>query len=356
MRALIILLFLPLSILAQIPEFRFEVFAGSKAGFKDAKGKEAQMHSPEGIAIDKEGNIYTTEYRTSIIRKIDKNGNVSLLAGKPMKTGFKDGHSEDALIDRPHGIELDKKGNIYFCDMKNHLVRKIDKNGKVSTFAGTPNQSGNKDGSALEATFCQSEDLAFDSKGNLYIADSYNFTIRKIDTKGRVSTFAGQAGLGGYIDAKGTAAMFNKPLGIAIDSKDNIYVADADYDGKNPGNCLIRKIDLKGNVSTFAGIPGIEGKKDAHLREATFHRPVGIAVDKKGNIYVADTEGDVIRFIDTNGNVSTIGGQYLQEKSEEGIGTNAAFFDPQAIVVASNGDLYIADTHNSKIIIGRKIK
>jgi sugar lactone lactonase YvrE len=337
-------------------KYRFEVYAGSEAGFKDAKGKEAQMHSPEGIAIDKEGNIYTTEYRTSIIRKIDKNSNVSLLAGQPMKIGFADGKATEALIDRPHGIELDKEGNVYFCDMKNNLIRKIDKNGMVSTFAGTVGKSGNVDGKALESQFYQSEDLAFDSKGNMYVADSYNFTIRKIDKNGIVSTFAGKAGVGGYADGKGKEAMFNKPLGIAIDKKDNIYIADADYDGKNPGNCLIRKIDLGGNVSTFAGVPMTEGNKDGDIKKATLHRPVGIDVDAKGNIYIADTEGDVIRIIDKKGNIQTIGGQYLQEKSKEGIGKKAAFFDPQALVVAPNGDIFITDTHNSKIIVGRKIK
>jgi DNA-binding beta-propeller fold protein YncE len=352
----IILIISSLQSFSQSPKYRFEVFAGSKAGFKDAQGKEAQMHSPEGIAIDKDGNLYTTEYRTSIIRKIDKNGNVTLLAGQSMKTGFADGKAAEALIDRPHGIELDQQGNVYFCDMKNNLIRKIDKNGIVSTFAGTPQKAGNVDDKASEAQFYQSEDLAFDSKRNMYVADTYNFTIRKIDKNGIVSTFAGKAGVGGYADGKGTEAMFNKPLGIAIDKKDNIYVADADYDGKNMGNCLIRKIDLAGNVSTLAGIPKTEGNKDGTLKEATFHRPVGIAVDKKGNIYVADTEGDVIRFIDKKGNVSTIGGQYLQEKSAEGIGTEAAFFDPQSLVVAPNGDIFIADTHNSKIIVGRKVK
>jgi sugar lactone lactonase YvrE len=352
----IILILFSLNIKAQNVEYKFETFAGSTAGYKNAKGKEAQIHSPEGIAIDKKGNLYVTEYRTSIIRKIDSDGNVTLFGGQPFKTGFKDGKMEDALIDRPHGIALDEKENVYFCDMKNHLIRKIDKNGVMSTYAGTVGKSGSADGEKSQASFNQPEDLAFDSKGNLFIADSYNFTIRKINKKGIVSTVAGKAGMGGYADGKGENALFNKPLGIAINKDNEICVADSDYDGKMGGNCLIRKIDKNGNVSTFAGVPNVEGNKDGTKDEATFNRPVGIEIDDLGNIYIADTEGDVIRMIDKKGNVSTIGGQYLKESSEEGIGKEAAFFDPQSLVVSKKGDIFITDTHNSRIVVGRKIK
>jgi sugar lactone lactonase YvrE len=344
------------ALVAQKYVYEFKILTGQKAGFKDGPAQEALLHSPEGICVDKEGNLYITEYRTSIVRKINTKNTVTLLAGTPSKTGFADGPINEGLIDRPHGIAVHPNGEIYFCDMRNGLIRKVDKNGIMSTYSGTAGTLSNIDGPKNKATFNKPEDLVFDSKGNAYIADSYNFTIRKIDTNGIVSTFAGQPGKGGFANGNGTEALFNKPLGICMDKKGNLYVADADYDGPNPGNCLIRKIDKKGNVSTYAGIQGKEGNKDGPKHKAELHRPVGIDIDKKGNIYIADTEADLIRIINKKGIVYTIGGQYLIEKSMEGKGAEAAFFDPQSLCVDAKGTIYIADTHNSKIIIGKRIK
>lgn len=336
--------------------YKFETYAGSVDGFLDGHRTKALLRSPEGITIDDKGNLYITEYRSSIIRKIDSKGMVSILAGQPLKTGFADGKASESLIDRPHGIAVDNKGNIFFCDMKNHLIRKIDNKGIVSTIAGEKGKSGIKDGVGKNAQFSQPEGIVVDSKGNLFIADTYNFTVRKIDKKGNVTTFAGVGEKKGYADGEGKKALFNMPIGIAIDKNDNLLVLDAIYDSSEQGNSLIRKIDPKGNVTTFAGVQGKNGHKDGKLREAVFNKPVGISVANDGTIFVADTEADLIRKIDTKGNVTTIGGQYLIEKIQDGIGDKAAFFDPQSLVVAPNGDIFITDTLNNKIIVGRKIK
>ncbi len=340
---------------AQKPIYTFKTYAGSLENeHQDGPRLNARFRSPEGIAIDTKGNLYITEYRSSIVRKINASGKVMLFAGKINETGYRDGY--DALFDRPHGAAVDKEGNVYVCDMKNHLIRKINPNGLVSTYAGTPKVAGTADGPALLSQFNQPEDLAFDSKGNLYVADSYNFTIRKITKKGVVTTIAGTGGVAGYKDGLGKEALFNKPLGICIDKLDNIYIADADYDLEKPGNCLIRKINTAGRVSTYAGVPGQDGHKDGPRLQANFNRPVGIEADKNGNIFVADTEADLIRIISKTGVVSTLGGQYLKELSEEGVGEKAAFFDPQSLVISPSGDLFITDTHNNKIIKGTKNK
>lgn len=349
------LTFFALTTQAQGQQWRFETFAGSTPGFEDGNGKAAKLHSPEGIAIDAKGNLFVTEYRTSLVRKIDPQGNVSLLAGQPMKTGFADGPGLQSLFDRPHGAAVDKQGNVYVCDMKNFLIRKIAPDGTVSTYAGKQGVSGTKDGVGTEAELSMPEAVVVDSRGNLFVTDTYNFTIRKIDRNRRVTTFAGAGGMAGYADGRGRAVRFNKPIGLAIDVRDNLYVADADYDGKPNGNCLIRKIDPRGNVSTLAGIPGQAGHRDGPAKQALFDRAVGIAVAPDGTLFVADTEADLIRMIDTKGNVSTIGGQYLQEKRADGVGSEALFFDPQALVVGPAGELYITDTHNSRIVVGRKM-
>ncbi len=128
------------------------------------------------------------------------------------------------------------------------------------------------------------------------------------------------------------------------------------YDGEPSGNCLIRKMDLKGNVTTFAGVPGQEGNRDGKSRKSLFHRPVGIAAASDGTLFIADTEADLIRMIDLKGNVTTIGEQYLQEKALDGTGHKAAFFDPQSLTIAPNGDLYLTDTLNNRIVVGRKVR
>jgi DNA-binding beta-propeller fold protein YncE len=337
-------------------KYKFETYAGSVDGFLDGERTKALLRSPEGITMDNKGNLYITEYLSSIIRKIDSKGKVSILAGQPLKTGFADGKPSQSLINRPHGIAVDNKGNIFFCDMKNHLIRKVDSKGIVSTVAGEKGKFGVKDGMGKNAQFSQPEGVVIDSKGNLFIADTYNFTVRKIDKKGNVTTFSGLGGRKGYANGQGKKALFNMPIGIAIDKNDNLFVLDAIYDSSEQGNSVIRKIDPKGNVTTFAGVQGKNGHKDGKLREAIFNKPVGISVANDGTIFVADTEADLIRKIDINGNVTTIGGQYLIEKIQDGIGDKAAFFDPQSLVIAPNGDIFITDTLNNKIIVGRKIK
>jgi hypothetical protein len=352
--SIIYLLFLQNS-LAQIVQYKFETYAGGKEGFADGNRKNALFFSPEGIAVDKKGNVYVTEYRTSIVRKIDFKGNVKVIGGQAMKTGYADGKLEESLFDRPHGLAVDKNGTVYVCDMKNHLIRTISKDGIVGTFAGVPKEQGTDDGYRLKAKFNQPEGIAINSKGEIFVADTYNFTIRKIDNQGNVTTFAGTSGKSGYADGMGKDALFDMPLGIAIDKNDVIFVADANYDGDKNGNNIIRKIDKNGIVSTFCGVLRQAGNKDGLPQEALFHRPVGIATTNNGFLYIADTEGDVIRKIDSKGNVSTLGGQYLQEKTLNGIGKEAAFFDPQSIAVSQNGDIYLADTHNSRIVKGIKI-
>jgi serine/threonine protein kinase, bacterial len=337
-------------------QYKFETYAGSVDGFLDGDRKKALFRSPEGITADDKGNLYITEYRSSVIRKIDLKGNVSTLAGQPLKTGYADGKASESLIDRPHGIALDKNGNVFFCDMKNQLIRRIDNKGIITTIAGEKGKAGIKDGIGKNAQFNQPEGIVVDTKGNLFVADTYNFMVRKIDKYGVVSTFAGVGEKKGYADGQGKNALFNMPIGIAIDKSDNLFVLDAIYDSSEQGNSVIRKIDPNANVTTIAGVQGKSGHKDGTLQEAIFNKPVGITVANDGTIFVADTEADLIRLIDTKGNVTTIGGQYLIEKSQNGIGNKATFSDPQSLTVAPNGDIFIADTFNNRIIVGKKIK
>ena len=171
----------------------------------------------------------------------------------------------------------------------------------MAPFAGNVDGSGNADGTGTAARFNRPGDVATDSAGNVYLADTSNDTIRKITSAGVVTTLAGTAGVSGSTDATGAAASFQSPYGIATDSAGNVYVADT-------GNHTIRKITSAGVVTTLAGTAGVSGSTDATGAAASFRDPRGIATDSAGNVYVADSDNDTIRKITPAGEVTTLAG------------------------------------------------
>ena len=235
------------------------------------------FHDPCGIVIDKQGNIIVADSWNHRIRKIDVNGNVTTIAGSREK-GFRDGKAHKAEFYGPRGVAIDKEGNIIMADTFNNLIRKIDAKGNMSTIAGT-GKKGFRDGKAEGAMFHFPQGIAIDKEGNIIVADTNNARIRKIDKNGNVSTIAG-TGKKGFRDGKAKSAMFDEPYGIGIDKEGNIIVADR-------FNHRIRKIDENGNVSTITG-NGKKGFLDGEAGEAEFWSPRGIGIDKQGNIIVAD--------------------------------------------------------------------
>jgi len=202
--------------------------------------------------------------------------------------GLADGQGSAARFKFPAGIAIDATGNLYVAEENNHRIRKITPKGEVSTFAGSgPTGLGNggfADGQGSSSQFRLPSGIAIDAAGNLYVAD-YN-RIRKVTPKGEVSTLAG--GKQGFADGQGSAAQFNSPFGIAIDKAHNLYVADT-------FNHSIRKVTTEGEVSTLAG--GEEGFADGQGSASKFRLPSGIAIDAAGNLYVADTKNHRIRKI-----------------------------------------------------------
>ena len=184
-------------------------------------GTAALFKEPAGIAVDSSGNIYVGDNYNHLVRKIDPDGNVTTLAGQAGVSGSADSQGTDASFNRPHGVAVDSLGNVYVADFDNHLIRKIDPSGNVTTLADS---------------FYHPIDVAVDSLGNVYVADFYNHLIRKIDPSGNVTILAGQAGNPGSADGPGTTASFNGPGTVAVDSLGNLFVGDAI-------NHLIRKID-----------------------------------------------------------------------------------------------------------------
>ena len=219
------------------------------SGSTDAAGAAASFNSPGGVATDSEGNVYVADSGSSTIRKITPAGVVTTLAGTAGTFGSTDATGPAAVFNSPDGVAIDSAGNVYVVDSGNSTIRKITPAGAVTTLAGTTGVSGSTDATGPAASFSFPHGVATDIVGNVYVADSGNNTIRKITPAGVVTTLAGTAGASGSTDATGPAASFNFPLGVATDSAGNVYVADT-------FNQTIRKITPPGAVSTIVGPTG----------------------------------------------------------------------------------------------------
>jgi len=229
----------------------------------------------------------------------------SNFAGSPGGPGAADGTGSNAGFNAPYATAVDSSGsNVYVADSNNNTLRKITLSETVwtvTTLAGSPGVSGTSDGTGSGAQFNVPTGVAVDGGGNVYVADSGNFTIRKVTSGGVVTTLAGNAGQSGFMDATGNAALFGCPAGLAVDGTGNVYVADVT-------NHVIRKITSGGGVTTLAGNPTQSGYADGSGSAALFNSPTGVAVDGAGNVYVADNLNHLIRKITTSGTVTTLAG------------------------------------------------
>ncbi|KIA95978.1 hypothetical protein OC25_05435 [Pedobacter kyungheensis] len=373
------------------PDGKISLFAGSNSGeggFRNGKGDQALFQSVQNLAIDAHGNILVVDMSNSMIRKIDPYGNVTTLAGNG-KLAVVDGPAANASFYFPRGIAINSRGEIYISD-NSSMIRKIDLNGNVTTVAGAM-QSGYRDGQAGAALFNLPFSLVFDRSDNLYISDRQNQRIRVMNSNGQVSTLAGSGNIGNA-NGQGIAASFFSPAGIALDAAGNLFVAET-------GNHLIRKITPTGLVSTFGGtgvkgntngllkiasfsnpqalcfdnngILYIAEYGNHSIRKVSangeveyfygdvsptegaglsvyFNHPDGIVVDKHGNVYVADMDNNMIRKITTSGLVSTIAGA-ATAGYRDGLANLARFSSPMGLSINQNEEIFVADKNNSVI-------
>lgn len=274
--------------------------------------------------------------------KIPKVWMVSTFAGAG-GPGYYDEKGELSAFSGPKGLVVDASGNVFVVDQGNQCIRKITPDGVVTTVAGKAGIGGYADGTGTAALFNNPAFIAKDGSGNLYVTDAGNNVIRKISSSGVVTTIAG-SGTYGFADGTGTAARFAYPQGIAVDASNNVYVSDHD-------NFRIRKITPLGMVSTFAGT-GKQGRVDGEGATANFFPPIGMAIDSKGNLYInqsGDQGGsDGIRKITANGVVSTITNSnykgYLNGNT-----TVARFNQPLGMACDAGGNVYIADDGNAVV-------
>jgi sugar lactone lactonase YvrE len=316
--------------------------AGNR-GHADGTGTGAQFNALADIAIDSSSNIYVADTGNDTVRKITPAGVVTTLAGQPGVSGSSDG-SGSALFNHPAGIAIDGAGNAFIADTNNNTIRKVViANGAVSTLAGQAGIAGSSDGTGTAAAFNGPSGIAVDSTGNLFISDTLNHAIREITPAGVVTTIAGTAGSSGFADAAGSAARFHGPQGLALDSSGDLFVADTN------NNAIRKLVTSTGVVTTIAGQTGVAGSADGSNSQAQFHFPSGITVDTAGNIYVADTDNQTLREIASSGSVSTLAGLAGSSGSADGVGTAARFAFPTGVALDGTGGIYVADTNNDTI-------
>ena len=310
----------------------------------DGQGAAARFEDPFSAAVDADGVVYIADSAAHVIRRITPDGAVTTWAGSPGSFGSTDGTGSAARFYSPFGVAVDTAGNVYVADSLNSAVRKITAGGVVTTLAGTARSRGSADGTGSAARFDQPFGIAVDANGNVYVSDATANAIRKITPAGVVSTFAGLAGTGGSTDGTGTSARFVVPYGVAVDTTGTVFVVDH-------GNHTIRRITSAGVVTTLAGTAGSAGSTDGSGAAARFKYPSGVAVDRQGNVFVADTDNQVIRQITSSGEVTTVGGA-ASPGSTDGVGTAARFFNPKGIAADAAGRIYIADRSNHTVRVG----
>jgi streptogramin lyase len=305
-------------------------------GSNDATLIDATFNTPRGLVFDSKGNLYVNDAGNMVIRKIDTLGVVSTFAGVMGQAGANDGvYGTGKLGNSSSGIAIDKEDNLYIADTENNTIRKIDIYREITTIAGVAGPAGYENGPALNARFNQPSSLAFDSLGNIFVADYGNQTIRKIDTSGVVTLFAGTPNLtGDYyepVDGAPNEARLITPKSILFDGKDTLYVAD-----RNQG---VRKIDQYGNVSSLT--PNIDEVGD---------NTNVIAKDRWGNLYVGGVIfRSFIEKIAPSGTKSILAGARRVRGFSDGKGGLASFEDITGLAVDSSGNLYTTESQNHSI-------
>jgi len=322
----------------EISEVQVSTFAGTISGDTNGDITTAKFNSPFSMAFDSEGYLFVVDHYNHKIKKVSPNGNVSTFAGSTQ--GFNDGTGASAKFNGPEGIVIDDNDNLYITDGQNHRIRRITREGYVTTIAGST--MGDTDGLEDAAQFHGPSGITIDANNNLYVTDSENHKIKKITPDGMVTTIAG-ADVKGYVDGTGSDAMFTIPRQITLGTDNVLYVAEYGGDGGLQG---VRKVTLDGVVTTVTGSNQSDYVNGA-VEEARFRFPQGMVTDDLGNIYVADEANGVIRRISKNGMVTTLAGSTTG--SQDGEGSNAQFDSIRYLTIDADYNIYVADYGNHRI-------
>ena len=326
-----------------------DTVAGSVYGGDGGQATATQLYDPINVAVDGSGNVYIVTRTNHRIRKVDTAGIITTVAGNGRQGyGGDGGAATAAQLNLPWDVAVDGSGNLYIADSGNYRIRKVDADtGNISTVAGNGNFGFSGDGGlATEARLSIPRGVTADGSGNLYIADTFNQRIRKVDADGNISTVAGNGTFGFSGDGgSATAATLRNPWSVTADGSGNFYIADT-------GSNRIRKVDAAGDISTVAGNGTNGHSRDGHqATTAALFRPTSVALDGSGNLYSGSTSGRSVRKIDTaTGIISTFAGSGQRGfNGDGGLATATRLYRPQGVAVDGSGNLYIAEANNQRI-------
>jgi uncharacterized protein (TIGR03437 family) len=356
--------------LAFATDYRIQTIAGSSFNGDGGPASQAEIGAIQGIAVDAAGNFYLSDTDHHRVRKVSSSGIISTVAGTGI-AGFSGdgGIATAAQLNLPYGLAVDTAGNLYIADLGNNRIRRVAVDGKISTYAGGGTAGTSDEGSPAVSTALRTpRNVVLDAAGNLYLAEFEGHRVRKVTPDGRIVTVAG-SGVAGFAGDGGpaSAAQLAYPAGLTIDRAGTLYIADSN-------NQRIRKIDLNGIISTVAGgtlplhIPiavavQIAGTLDVSDGSGPVRvcPPLGpyttlagavqagdLALDPGGNLYVAD--GSQVRRIDTRGQVTTVAGDdYQHAIGDGGPAVAAQLSQPSAVALDAAGNIYIADTGTGRV-------
>jgi sugar lactone lactonase YvrE len=351
-----------------VPASIITTFAGGGVG-DGGPGTNAALWSPSGVAVDAVGNVFIADQGNNRIRKLATNGVITTVAGNGLDiavsaairqkggalpklgsgTGTYSGDggpATNASLYGPEDVVVDAAGNLYIADSRNNRIRKVDTNGIITTIAGNGTATFAGDGGqATNASLSRPSGLAFDVAGNLFIADDDNSVVRKVGVNGIISTVAGTNGYAFSGDGgAATNSGLSGPYGVALDARGNLFIAD-------DGNQRIRKVDTNGIITTVAGTNtyGFFGDGGAATNAALWN-PCGLAVDAAGNLFIADESNSRIRKLGTNGIITTVAGtNSIGVLGDGGLAVNSNLNNPLGVALDAAGNIFIADAYNSRL-------
>ncbi len=305
----------------------------------------AQLNYPTSVAVDLQGNRFIADSSNHRVREVTADGNIKTVAGTGTK-GFSGdgGQATSAQLNYPYSLDVDGQGNLFIADTSNHRVREVTADGNIKTVAGTGTGGFSGDGGqATSAQLYYPYDVAVDAQGNLFIADESNHRVREVTADGNIKTVAG-TGTGGFSGDGGqaTSAQLYYPYGVAVDGQGNLYIADE-------SNHRVRKVS-NGVITTVAGTgtKGFSGD-GGQATSAQLYSPEDVAVDGQGNLYIADESNHRVRKV-SNGVITTVAGTGTKGFSGDGgPALSAQLNSPEGAALDKQGNLYIADTYNHRI-------
>jgi streptogramin lyase len=325
--------------------WRSRVLAGSGLGrTTDGIGATADFSAPGGSVLLPSGMVLIAEVAGSVIRRVTPgNGLVTTYSGAPLPGYLDSSVTRSAAYRAPQGMAIDRSGNVYIADSGNHVIRRIDAfSGAVTTLAGS-GQAGLQDGIGSVAQFNSPRAVAVDAAGNVYVADTGNHVIRRISPDAVVTTFAGTARKAGFVNGVAGLAQFNAPAGITVDASGQIYVSDSQ-------NGAIRLLTQAGLVTTLAG-NGTQGDADGVGSGARFSNPTALIVDPQYLLYVADSGNHKVKTVQIVGGVGTV--QTLAGTGHpgdaDGESLSIGLRQPLGLTMTVGGELVVSEAAGNRL-------